>query len=594
MQLVTADFETYFAQDYTLKKLTTEAYVRDPRFKAHMLGTKLGSQPSRVMDGGVVADQKPFLERSAVICQKAQFDGLILAHHYGIRPAFWFDTLSMARLVFPHQRHHSLEALAELLGLPKKTVPYDSFQGVRDLPLDLWHRVAEGCKNDCDLTYQVFVKLLPHVPKAELELIDLTIRMFTEPCLELDRPKMEEFHRLMLHEKQNLLDQLGVTRKQLGSDAVFAKILRHVGVEPALKVTPKGNQKYAFAKTDDFMRDLEDSESPLVQKLVEARIDAKSTGTETRAQRMLDMNARGAMSVYLNYCGAHTTRWSGGDKMNWQNFKRDSEIRLGIVAPAGYVIAVGDLSQIECRMLNYMAGQTDVLEKFRQEVDLYSELASMFYGFPVTKKSNPTERGTGKQLELSCGYGAGAETIVKTAKLGIYGPPVQLTLEQGKAARDLYRSTHTFVVQLWREADQVLLALLNKQDYNWRNLMHARGGRLYGPNGTYLDYTTLSYDTDEREYRLVTKRGRVKMYGAKLVENVIQYLARIVIAEAMIKLKARHRIVMSTHDEVACLVPTEQATEAMTDILDTLCEVPAWCAGLPMAAEGGFDVRYSK
>jgi len=99
-----------------------------------------------------------------------------------------------------------------------------------------------------------------------------------------------------------------------------------------------------------------------------------------------------------------------------------------------YKLLKVDLSQIECRILNTIARQNDVVEKFRAGVDLYSELASQFYGFPVDK-SKPAERGTGKQLELSCGYGAGGPTIVRTARAGTYGPPVYLSDERGVEER---------------------------------------------------------------------------------------------------------------------------------------------------------------
>src|SRR5258708_6425892 len=151
-----------------------------------------------------------------------------------------------------------------------------------------------------------------------------------------------------------------------------------------------------------------------------------------------------------------------------------------------------DLSQIECRILNTLAGQWDVVEKFRTGVDIYSELASQFYGFPVDK-SKPAERGTGKQLELSAGYGAGGPTIVRTARAGTYGPPVHLSDSQGMQARDLYRGTHPFVVSLWKKADWILWALHDGASIAWPDwpFLTIHDHRIFGPDGTWLDFTSL-------------------------------------------------------------------------------------------------------
>jgi hypothetical protein len=588
--------------------MTTEEYIRDPRFKMHCVGFRYEDIGLKVQPALYHADEE--INKSAVLCHHAQFDGLILNHHYGVKPAFWFDTLSMARMVIPHAKSHSLGALAEELGLGKKEISYESFKGIRDLPADVYKRLAAGCARDVELTYAVFQRLLPYVPRDELRIIDLTVRMFTEPALVLDRPLMEWYVAQLAAKKEALLVQLGVTKQMLGSNDKFAEILRGLGIEPPTKPSPTGKGLiYAFAKTDEGMRELLDDEDDQVALLAEARIETKSTGTQTRGQRLLGMDSRGALPVYLNYCGAHTLRDSGGDSMNWQNFKRidfDAEgkpvwdinqrgmVRLAICAPPGYVIAVADASQIECRLLNWFAGQQDVLDKFANKVDIYSELASMFYGFPVTKK-NKAERGTGKQLELSCGYGAGGETIVRTARLGIYGPPVTLTEEEGKKARDLYRGTHPHVQALWKEANGILHILgSNQEPFQWRHGLQIRDNRIYGPGGTWLDYTNLEYKAEDKEWRVRTRKGRSRMYGAKLVENVIQWLARIALMEAALQISKRYRIVMRTHDELAALVPEAEGQEAVDWMCNIMRTPPAWCPGVPLDAEGGFDVRYSK
>lgn len=615
MNLMTIDFETYFDSEYTLTKMTTEEYIRDQRFKVHMCGAKIGDGPAELgAEAWLHTHPKSLANNFAFICHHSHFDGLILAHHYGIRPAFWFDTLSMARLVFPHAKSHSLDALATMLGIGKKDMPYNDFRGVRDLSTELYSRVAAGCAVDVELTYQIFTKLIPHVPKDELRLIDATVRMFTEPTLQLDRPRMEWYAQALAKKKGDLLARLEVSAKQLGSNDKFAELLVAMGEDPELKAGKNG-PIYAFAKNDDYMRTLLASDNEELAMLAEARIDTKSTGSQSRAQRLLNMDVRGALCVYLNYAGAHTLRDSGGDSMNFQNMKRidfddkgvplegleqRGHIRLSILAPEGYQVVVADLSQIECRLLNWMAGQQDVLDKFAAKIDIYSQLASMFYGREITKKDK-AERGTGKQLELSCGYGAGGATIVVTAKLGIYGPPVTLTQEQGKMARDLYRTTHPHVKSLWAYAGKVVLPALlaGNSDFMWGPL-RVYHGRIYGPGGTWLDYTNLRFGIyregqEKPEFYTISRHGGMKkMYGAKLVENIIQYLARLVMMGNALSIGERYRTVLRTHDEVVYLAPTVGAPEALEYGLTIMKTPPAWCHGIPLDAEGGFAERYSK
>lgn len=224
-----------------------------------------------------------------------------------------------------------------------------------------------------------------------------------------------------------------------------------------------------------------------------------------------------------------------------------------------YYIGKIDLAQIECRILNTFAGQWDVVEKFRNGIDLYSELASQFYGFTVTK-ANESERGTGKQLELSCGYGAGGPTIVRTARAGTYGPPVYLTDDQGLAARDLYRGTHKQVVNLWSEATHILPILAAGSTVQWQCLEVHDHRIFHRQSGLWLDFTSLEYvtlDTGEKVWRHRVREGYRKTYGARLVENIIQWLARLVISEAMVRIDSIIGVKMplTVHDDVFCLIP---------------------------------------
>jgi DNA polymerase len=432
--------------------------------------------------------------------------------------------------------------------------------------------------------------------------------MFTEPVL---RGDLELFGEVWMEEEQRRragLAALGATEAELQSNDKFAKLLEAEGVEIQYKAG-KNQMIPAFAKTDAFMEELQEHENPRVQALALARLGIKSTIDQTRAERFGYMGSRGPLPVYLRYCGAHTTRWSGGDGVNWQNLRRGGKLRKAIKAPPGCVLVILDKSQIECRILNEFAGQTDVIERFRNKVDPYVGIASQAYGREITK-ADKAERGTGKQLELSCGYGAGAATIQNTARLGIYGPPVAIDIDTAERWKQLYRDTHPQVVALWKEAEVILKRMNAGESCRWGPLeVMCDGGtkRIRLPGHPDLIYDSLEWYVPSFEdlekgfdpspyWRVLTRRGwPTKMYGAKLVENVVQYMARINMSEDMNRIvNYGIKIATTTHDELVAVVPLDMGQKAYDIMHAEMCKSPAWMSNIPLDAEGAISERYEK
>jgi hypothetical protein len=619
LNLLVLDFETYFDEQYTLKKMTTEAYVRDVRFEALGCGFLFvypGEQPHRTwVDGPKLPSMFASIDWSstAVLAHHAQFDGLILSRHYGIKPRFWYDTLSMARLVLGVHLPVGLDALARHFNLQGKQVPYSEFCGKRfsDLSRDLLGRLGAGCLHDCALTLDIFQRLSQSnenpFPQDEYQTIDWTIRAFTEPVLEGDIELLAEIWREEEKRRRDLLSELDVSKTEIGSNKTFIALLEAEGVEVEYKAGKNGPIP-AFAKTDPFMEELLEDDNPRVQALAAARLGIKSTIDQTRAERFGYMASRGRCPVYLRYCGAHTTRWSGGDGVNWQNLRRGGKLRKTIKAPAGCCLVIVDSSQIECRILNEFAGQEDVIERFRTGADPYIGIASQAYGRPITKEDK-AERGTGKQLELSCGYGAGGATIQKTARLGTYGPPVQIDLDTAERWKHIYRNTHPRVVALWNEAELALKRMLNFVSFDWGPLVvrcdeETGRRRISLPGCAELIYDSLEWHVPTAEdpawlepgWRVKTRRGfPTKMYGAKLVENVVQYMARMVVSQAANRItKYGIKIATTTHDELVGVVPLDMGQQAYEIMSTELCRPPEWMPDLPLAAEGGVSERYEK
>ena len=406
--MYTIDFETYYDKQFSLSKLTTEQYIRDPRFEVIGVAVKKDNGPT-VFHAADPADWKASIQKAldqyhfeneVVIAHNAVFDMAIMNWHFGIKPKFIIDTLSMARPVTMLTVGGSLRALSELFNIGHKgTAVYDMLGKRRaDMSDEDIKDYGEYCKLDVDLTYQLFHKLKAYSTPQELYVIDCMMRMFTEPLLVLDKPLLERHLADVKVRQAALLTSANLeTREELMSNDKFAAKLRELGVEPPTKISERtGKPTFAFSKKDVEFTALLEHDNPDVQALVAARLGLKSTIEETRTQMFLGIADRGPLPIMLTYYGGHTGRASGSDKVNLQNLPRGGALRKAMRAPAGYCLCVSDSSQIEARTLAWFAGQSDLVDEFKHGVDVYSSFATTVYGYQVTKKEHPVERHVGK------------------------------------------------------------------------------------------------------------------------------------------------------------------------------------------------------
>jgi DNA polymerase len=579
------DIETYFDTEYSLKRLTTEEYVRDSRFAVHCVAVVCDDGTKRVFTGDFAENLAPFMD-DFVICHHSQFDGLILSHHFGLYPKYWGCTLSMARSQMQFLKSHSLSALCEYFGLPEKTLDYNAFRGVRHPTPPVMDMITSGCLHDAELTMAIATSLLAEIPPQELQVIDLTIRMFTEPALSLDAPRLSVELERIKKEKEDALTALSVTKEQLQSSKKFSLLLEAQGIEVPMKTSPRtGKEIPALSKTDEAMKELLEHENGTVAALAAARLGQKSTLLETRCARLLGMHSRGYLPVYLKYHGAHTGRWSGGDKVNFQNFPRGSEVRKSIIAPEGYKLVGVDSAQIECRLLNWFCGQEDIVEAFRVGRDIYCENATKFFDREITK-ANQDERQFGKVMELSSGYGCG---YVKFKTISLQQAKRKLDDQEAKRAIGIYRGTHQDVVKMWNTFGQVIKRMGKGLPPYKVNCVTVDGYKIIMPGGTFLDYTGLHWDGEN--YRIADS----KIYGGLVVENVIQKLALLVISNAIINIdnKYGYKLATTTHDDLLYVVRDTDG-EALDNVLREVKTAPDWCAGTPLGAEGFESDRYDK
>ena len=467
MDIVTIDFETYYDREYSLSKMTTEAYVRDDRFETIGVGVKVNDHPTDWYSGNDVGKFLKSLDYSdkGILAHNCVFDGAILSWRYGIKPKFWFDTLSMARPFHNATVGGSLKALVNHYGIGKKGDEVIQALGKRrsDFTSEELDRYANYCVNDVDLTYQLFKILLKKFPASELHVIDQTMRMYTEPKVELDVDVLSSHLEQVKANKQKLIDDLSLkglsqekVKKALMSNQIFAKLLKTVGVEPPMKTSLRtGKETYAFAKTDKEFTNLLEHPDVRVQNLVAARLGTKSTIEETRTENLIKVAERGRLPIMLNYYGAHTGRFSGGDKLNLQNLPRAGAIRKSITAPLGESLIACDLSQIEARMVAYVSEQEDLLQAFREGRDVYSEFASEVYGKKVTK-ADKVERFVGKTCILGLGYGMGHVKFRNTLALGMGGISVNIDENEAQRIVNLYRQKNHKIASFWNRCNHAL------------------------------------------------------------------------------------------------------------------------------------------
>jgi len=572
MDILTIDFETYYSQTFSLSKLTTEEYIRDPQFETIGVAVKRNDEEAAWFSGTKAQtkrwlDQFPW-DNSVAVAHNAMFDMAILNWEFDIRPKGIADTLSMLRAVDGPDAGNSLAFAAARHGLGVKGTEVLNALGKRRIYFtpDELERYGDYCINDADLTYALFRKLMVGFPASELRLIDLTLRMFTEPVLMLDGVSLKTHLDDVQTRKARLLDKALVDKTQIMSNPKLAELLTMLGVVPPTKVSPKtGKEAFAFAKTDEAFKALLEHDNPIVQAVVAARLGVKSTIEETRTERFIDIANRGPLPVPLRYYGAHTGRWSGEDKINLQNLPRGSALKKAILAPEGQIFIDCDSSQIEARTLAWLAGQDDLVDAFTRGEDVYKIMASRIYNKPMEDITDP-ERFVGKTTILGAGYGMGAPKF--KAQLKTFG--VDTSLSQCERTISVYRETYSRIPALWREGQDAIQAMLDGKSAPLGKdgvvLVNALGIRL--PNGLYLKYPNLRRvmgDKGKPEFVYDQKRGRAiipnRLYGGKLIENVCQALARIIIGEQMLMISRRQKVAMTVHDAVGSIVPDADANE---------------------------------
>ena len=666
MNYLTLDFETYYDKEYSLSKkgMTTQGYIMSPKFEVLRASVKWGDGETQVVEA---PDLPAFFAsvdwaQTAVVNHNSVFDLSILWWRYGYRPALAVDTMSLAQcLGVPLLTGSaSLAKCVQLLQeagyeLPSKGGEVVNALGKhrKDFTPAQWEAYKQYCKTDADITWFLFKVLKQYVSDDELAYQDIILRCYTEPRLKVHVPTVEyELARCRAYKAEQLAkvcEQLGCTQDNLAgvlrSNDKFAALLKAMGgiteaemeqgaqgsfIIPTKVSATTGKVTWAFGKTDVGFKELCESELPFVQALCQARLAAKSSIDETRCEKFLDYASYGFLPMGYKIGGAHTNRMSGGSagSANMQNLpsgRREGQsdlLRRSIIANDRQVIVNYDASQIECRVLNYIANQTDVLGVFASKGDVYSYTAAGVYGIPYSeinegrKSSNPEIaakykpiRNYGKTCALALGYGQGAAGFQKYA---LVNSGINMSLDEAKRTVTAWRKANYASAGFWKTCDQALQVMVDGgqmyfggQDGKMffadgkRFLLgrHVPGIRM--PNGLWLNYPNLHVDMSSGKPQFVyDKMGytgkplKSKAYGGLICENIVQSLAFAIMKQQALWIAKYYPIVMNTHDEWCVVVPRDQAETAAEYMARCMRTAPDYVAGLPLDTEGGWAQSY--
>jgi DNA polymerase len=605
METVTLDFETRYGKNYSLTKSTTSEYLHDNRFFVFGVGIKFNDRktewyPHEEINGLFSSIN---WDQTALIAHNCRFEAAILKWRYGCSPLFYIDTLALAKADC-HYESASLKAVCiRLFPNDQDLRKGDELILSKDLEFldtETEAAISQYCIQDVELCHHVYKKLYANFPYDEAKLIDLTIRMYVEPSIYLDTQLLTRIVSGERQAKKDTLKRLKVTSTQLASNQQFAQLLEDEGITdiPTKISKTTGKSTYAFAKADAGFQELLKSDNKRVVDLTEGRIQIKSPHTETRATRLLTLayNHNGLLPIALNYYGAHTGRFSGTEKINIQNFQRGSELRRTLLAPPNHVLVTCDSAQIEARVLAWLAGETSLLNQFKNKEDVYKNFAAKIYKKESLNVSS-TERFVAKTCILGLGYGMGPKRFQETLSQGTAGPPIEMSIEEATNIVSLYREEHPWIKHFWKHCqDKIPLmdSLGLTHTYNVPNgekgIVSFQYHSIYLPNGMYIKYSPERFQSNNFNW----KAQKLRLHGGVITENIVQALARIIITDQILNINDKYPVAFSVHDEVTAIAPTAEAKIALEDIIDIMRIPPRWATSLPLNAEGVYSNYYAK
>ncbi|WP_099208622.1 DNA polymerase [Urinicoccus timonensis] len=274
-------------------------------------------------------------------------------------------------------------------------------------------------------------------------------------------------------------------------------------------------------------------------------------------------------------------------------------IRTAFIAKEGTRFIISDFSAIEARVLAWLAGEQWVLDAFENGEDIYCRTASRMFGVPVEKHGvNGHLRQKGKIATLACGY-QGALGALKA----MGGIDMGLSEDELQSIVDSWREANPNIVSLWWDIDSVVKRVVKtrtKEEYKSLVISYEKGILFIElPSKRRLAYPKAKIGTNRFGGESIVYEGivvgnkwdKIESYGGKFVENIVQAIARDILAEAMMRLEKKgFNIVMHIHDEVVI----ESDSSSIEEVNQIMSVVPIWAPGLILDADGFESEFYKK
>jgi DNA polymerase bacteriophage-type len=611
MKRIYADAETFWSNDYTLSNMTTINYILDPRFECIGWGVTIDSEKPFWLPRDKMADFLNSIEEPYMfLSHNSLFDASIIAYRYNIHPTLIVDTMGMSRAILMAelpQGRVSLKAVAKFLniGIKGETVLKTKGMTCKDLESKpfLYKEFINYCLNDVDLCRKIYLKLKNRFPATEYIIMDMIIKTTTQPQLQLNVEHLQEHLKIVQAAKVETLKEW-FTVEDLMSNPKFAKALMSLGVVPPTKISPTtGKLTFAFAKGDVQFMELLEHPDPDVQSLIAARLGHKSTLEETRTEKFISIahSTKGYwgdtyVPMALRYAGAHTHRFSGDWGLNLQNLpsRKSRKLRQAIIAPKGYVILAADAAQIEARLVAWFARQHNLLKGFEQGRDIYKEFACVIFNTTLDQVTK-IQRFIAKECILGLGFQLGKVKLLNTliTKAKDQGLEIEVNLELTQKWVNTYRNSFYNIKQYWNHLRDYLPAIAGiPTSMLIRDCCIVEHQKIRLPNGLYLYYHNLHLEDDQWWYTYGGRRK--KLYGGKLLENLVQAFDRIIVMDAALRVFQRtgYRIVHNEHDAILYIVKEEAATALRDIVLEEMERRPKYALDLPLKAEAKIGYNY--
>lgn len=684
MRLVAIDFESFFStkDGYTLTKMGPIEYIRDSRFSAQLMSYIITDASTMTYDRVRVAEHDNIPAVLAALKLDAPdvvtvahngngFDFLILSEIYHVVPRIAIDTMCMERWTGVSRiQNESLKSMAKFFQCGEKvegTVISDGRKWPEDFTPDERTAFIQYCRNDTEQCFLSFKAMLPFVTADALLFSSITAKMACNPVLRLDDDMLTAYLNELsdkVTKARNDINKMFMFKsdedflKAIRSSASFVKMLELLGRKPPMKYsvaksetkrkkleaegkTNLSEEDYAvytpaLAKSDlDFMAMASDADER-VALLVRTRLENNSSIQRSRAETFHALAKSGRpMPVMLNVFKAHTSRYTAGnsegssDKLNLQNLsKRDPSqltLRKAVQAPEGMALVACDSSQIEARILAYVANETELVDAFRRGADPYADLAEKIFQIPSEKihkgaksgdKKLKAYRNVGKTGILSAGYGVGwrkyADTLLRQGVR--LSSDIDQHYEMAHHAHNVYRASNPNIVTFWDTCQTVIKALYlgysgefgGPNDNIFQYSVAPICGRddiptIIGPNKYTLRYFKLSCEVSEKnnreEYYYTRVKGKselkTKIYGGALAENLCQYLAFALLQWQACRMTEQGiRLIANIHDSFLAICPEDEAEHTKSIMESCMSSVPDWLGDFPVACEAEIGKDY--